>query len=297
MVRQRCLLLALLGLLVLSALPSRTRASSPRPVAIQAGHWQSQNRAAEFAWLRDSTGAEAAGVREVDLNVDIAHRIATYLRSWGIETYVLPADVPPGYQADAFVAIHADGQANRQARGYKVATYWRDWVASSTLARELTDEYGRDTGLPQDWRITANMRGYYAFQSGLYEHTITEDTPAAIIEMGFLTNRTDRGFLIRDRDLAARAIALGIARFLGARPAGGWPPPPPLPKGDIVEVLHNDVPLYDGPGTNFKRVDTVQQYARFAVTERRAGWAKLFFWTPGKAAWIQDWQTKQVTVP
>jgi hypothetical protein len=293
---RRSLLLPLALLVLLAPMAAPTHAQNPPLIAIQAGHWKSAEHPDEFFWLRTSTGATAGGVREVDLNIDIAHRIAEYLRSWGNEAYVLPATVPPGYKADAFVSIHSDGHSNTSARGYKVATYYRDWIASDTLVREIVDEYGKQTGLPQDWRITANMRGYYAFNSGLFEHTISEDTPGAIVEMGFLSNSVDRNFMITNRDLVARAVALGIARFLGARPAEGWPAPPALPRGDIVEVLHDRVPLFAEPSEGSARVDLAGRRQRFAVTERRQGWAKLFFYS-GKEAWIQDWQTRQVVVP
>ena len=294
---RRAWLLPLLVLAVAAvAVPARTHANRPPIVALQAGHWHSEEHADEFAWLRTSTGAVHAGVREVDLNVDIAHRAAEYLRSWGNEAYVLPAAVPPSYHADAFVAIHGDGNSNKEARGYKVATYWRNWVATDWLVRELEDEYGRQTGLPKDWRITDNMRGYYAFNSGLYEHTIAEDTPGAIIEMGFISNQTDRDFLLAQRDLVARAIALGIARFLGTRPATGWPAPPLIPRGDIVEVLHNNVPLFAEPNEQSERVGTGWQRQRFAVQERLGNWAKLYSYE-GKARWVQDWQTQQLVVP
>lgn len=296
MLRRTCSLLALTVLLAFAVLPPRARAAYPPLVAIQAGHWRSNELPEEFSRLRNNTGAAAGGVREVDMNVDVAHRIAEYLRAWGNEAYVLPATVPPGYRADAFVAIHADGHANRNARGFKVATYYRDWIASDMLVREIDDEYAKQTGLPRDWRVTHNMRGYYAFNSGLYEHTIAEDTPGAIVEMGFLTNAADRQFLVQNRDLVARAIALGIARFLGARPAEGWPAPPPLPRGDLVEVLHDGAPLFDGPSREFKRVDRASRKERYAVMERREGWARLFFWT-GEERWIEDFQTRQITVP
>lgn len=296
MFRRSSLLVLLVTLVVVAALPQRSRASSPPVVAIQAGHWRSHELPEEFARLRTSTGASAGGVREVDLNVDIAHRTAEYLRSWGNEAFVLPSTVPPHYRADAFVALHSDGHNNKSARGYKVATYYRDWVASDMLVRELADEYGKQTGLPKDWRITENMRGYYPFNSGLYEHTISEDTPGAILEMGFLSNATDRNFMITNRDLIARAIALGIARFLGARPVEGWPAPPPLPRGDIVEVLNDRAPLFDGPGRQFRVVDRASRRERYAVAERINGWAKLHFWN-GSARWIEDFRTRPIIVP
>lgn len=296
MFRRIVLLTTLVAIVALVSRTPSVRANNPPLIAIQAGHWRTNEQPDEFARLRNSTGSVAGGVREVDLNVDIAHRIAEYLRSWGNEAYVLPATVPPSYRADAFVALHSDGHPNKNARGFKVATYYRDWVASNVLVNEIIDEYGKQTGLPQDWRITDNMRGYYAFNSGLYEYTIAEDTPGAIVEMGFLSNDQDRKFMIENRDLVARSIALGIARFLGAKPAGGWPAPPPLPRGDIVEVLNDRTALFDGPNTQFKIVDHASRRQRYAVVERRDGFAKLFFWS-GKERWIEEFQTRQLVIP
>ncbi len=287
MVRRSLLLVGSLWL-VIAAVPAR--AFNPPVVALQAGHWQAAQHAEEFKWLRTSTGTQFRNVREVDLNVDIAHRVAEYLRSWGNTAYVLPSRIPPGYRADAFVSIHGDGHDNRAARGYKIAASHRNWSADKMLVQMLDDEYGRQTGLPRDWRITENMRSYYAFQSGLYDHTVSADTPSAILEMGFLSNATDRAFLVANRDLVARAIALGIARFLGATPPGGWPAAPSVPT-DVVEILHNRVPLYEGPGTHFRLVDRAAAQSRFAIAERRPGWAKLFLWN-GKERWVQDFRTK-----
>jgi N-acetylmuramoyl-L-alanine amidase len=295
MSRRLCLLLFVLGFVSLTAIPQQTRAFNPPLIAIQAGHWRSNELPDEFARLRNNTGASAGGVREVDLNIDIAHRVAEYLRAWGNEAYVLPATVPPAYHADAFVSIHSDGHTNQSARGFKVATYHREWVATNTLVREIEDEYGKQTGLPKDWRITENMRDYYAFNSGLYQHTIAEVTPGAIVEMGFLSNRADRRFLTSHQDLVARAIALGIARFLAARPAEGWPAPPLLP-ADKVEVLHNNVPLYNGPGKEHRLVARAYRNERYGVSERRDGWAKLFFYD-GKERWIEDFQTRPIFIP
>ncbi len=287
---------ALLLIIVAALIPAHTRAQRPPVVAIQAGHWKTEEHADEFSWLRTSTGAQAGGVREVDLNIDIAHRVAEYLRSWGNEAYVLPSKVPPSYHADAFLTIHSDGNNNTSARGFKVATYYRDWVATDSLVRELIDEYGKQTGLPEDFRITANMRGYYAFNTGLYEHTIAEDTPGAILEMGFLSNAQDRAFMIQNRDLIARATALGIARFLGTKPVTGWPEPPRIPRGDVVEVTRDNAPAFRGPATNTDRAGSVYTRQRFAVAERQPGWVRLFSYD-GDVRWLEDQYTRQIVVP
>jgi hypothetical protein len=130
----------------------------------------------------------------------------------------------------------------------------------------------------------------------LFEHTISEDTPGAIVEMGFLSNRADRAFMLANRDQVARSVALGISRFLGERPFEGWPTPPLLPRGDIVEVTRASAPLYNGPGREFRLVDRASKLQRFAVAERRDGWAKLFAYT-GEERWIADAQIRQVFVP
>ena len=163
MLRRSCVLLSLSVVVVWITSAPSAHAYNPPIIAIQAGHWRTHALPEEFARLRTSTGAVAGGVHEVDLNVDIAHRIAEYLRAWGNEAYVLPSTVPPAYRADAFVAIHSDGHVNRDARGFKAATHYRDWGASTTLVREIEDEYSKQTGLPKDWRKSDNRHGYYAF--------------------------------------------------------------------------------------------------------------------------------------
>ncbi|HZG66646.1 MAG TPA: hypothetical protein VEZ12_07870, partial [Herpetosiphonaceae bacterium] len=112
MLHRRMVLWMVMVLSVAATVPA-ARADTPPLIALQAGHWRAEEQPEDFAWLRTSTGATAGGVREVDLNVDVAHRAAEYLRSWGNEAFVLPATVPPGYRADVFVSIHADGHANR----------------------------------------------------------------------------------------------------------------------------------------------------------------------------------------
>lgn len=53
------------------------------------------------------------------MNKDVAERVATILRARGVEVDALPALVPPGYLADAFVSLHADGEIHEEAGGFK----------------------------------------------------------------------------------------------------------------------------------------------------------------------------------
>lgn len=213
----RLLLLALLPFL---AAPSAS-AHEPAPVLIrvgvQVGHWKSNELPDELKRLRGSTGANAAGISEVQVNLAIADKVAALLTSAGVAVDLLPATVPPGYQADAFVAIHADGARSPAPRGFKLATPWRASPASQQLLEAVDAEYAAATGLPRAGVVTANMRGYYAFSYRRHVHAIAKTTPAVLIETGFLTNAADRAMLVDHANQVAAGIANGIVRYLNQR--------------------------------------------------------------------------------
>lgn len=218
-------LLAAGALGVWGAASVRPDPDGPPRVGVQAGHWRAAELPDELAVFRTSTGASAGGVDEVDLNLGIARRVAALLRRRGVIVDVLPATVPPDYKADAFVSLHADGSRSSRPRGYKIATPYRESDGSRRLRDALVADYGRATRLPWDPNITPNMRGYYAFDNRSREHEIDGDTPAVIVEMGFVSNPDDRALLTRKPDLVARAIAGGILHYL--QDEGRLPPSRP----------------------------------------------------------------------
>ena len=188
---------------------------SPWRVGIQAGHWRVEELPDELRRLRSSTGASYGSFREVDANLDIARRVTAYLLAAGVQVDLLPATVPPGYRADAFVSIHADGAYRPGVRGWKMSTPWRSSEASRMLLDALIRTYPQFTGLPEDrYGTTYNMRGYYAFSPHRFRHAIYTGTPAVIIETGFVTVAADREILFGDPDATARGIASGIVRYL-----------------------------------------------------------------------------------
>ncbi len=195
-----------------------TRLPTPRRVGIQVGHWNVEDAPAEFPNLRFQFGASFDGVDEVDLNRDIAQRVAGLLRARGITVDVLPATIPPGYLADAFVSLHADGDDYREARGFKVAHGFYRGPHEDDLVQWLTDAYADATGLPWDNSVSGDMTDYYAFAWYRYEHALSPFTPAAVLEMGFLSQDDDREVLLGKQSVVARGIADGIVRFLAAKP-------------------------------------------------------------------------------
>lgn len=197
--------------------PTPRPPGTPPRVGLQIGHLRSNELPAELAHLRTSTGTYWQNIREVEVNEAIAIRVRDILVAAGVEVDLLPATVPPSYDADAFVAIHADG-STAGTRGWKVATPWRTSAASRALMEAVASTYGVITSLPEDrYGISINMRGYYAFNYRRHTHAIARTTPAIIVETGFLTNAADRTIIVDRPDLAAQGIAEGILKYLNQR--------------------------------------------------------------------------------
>lgn len=184
--------------------------ASPTPriprVGLIAGHW------------RNDSGAvcDDDGLQEVEITVSVARETARLLRERGIAVDVLPeyATELYGYEADALVSIHGDSCLDFEgATGFKVAR------ASASAIPEIEDqlvaciytEYEKATELPRhDTSVTHDMRRYHAF------YKIDPQTPAAIIEVGFLFN--DRELLTEEPERVAAGIANGVRCFLAAVP-------------------------------------------------------------------------------
>lgn len=193
---------------------------APARVGIQAGHWKNSELPAELAGLRGSTGAAGNGWREVDINLDIARRVAALLQKENIQVDLIPATVPPGYKADAFVSLHGDANSNTSLSGYKLARSRMSSIPArdDALLAAISEEYAKATGLKEHRAtITVNMTAYYSFAHPGIEHSVAPTTPSVILEMGFLTTLGDRKLLMEQPDRAAEGIAKGILKFLGAR--------------------------------------------------------------------------------
>ena len=198
----------------------RPPASVPpaRRVGIQVGHLNVEDAPAEFPSLRFQFGGSSDGVNEVDVNLAVARLVANRLTSAGLVVDLLPATIPPGYLADAFVSIHADSIDTDDASGFKIAHGFYRGPYEDELVRSLDSEYERATDMPRNSNISSDMTDYYAFAWYRYEHALAPHTPAAIIEIGYISSADDRVILLDHRDVVARGIANGILRFLAAVP-------------------------------------------------------------------------------
>jgi N-acetylmuramoyl-L-alanine amidase len=191
----------------------------PKRVGLQAGHWLTDQVPPELGRLQG--GASGGGKQEWEVNLDVAERTAALLEANSIQVDVLPATVPAHYQANAFIALHADGDTTGENSGFKVARPGFSSVPDidDRLVADIDQVYGSETNLTRDdEHVSLRMRYYYAFNSRRYCHAVAPGVPQAIVEMAYLTNASDRQYLIGDPERLAQALADSIQVFLSTLP-------------------------------------------------------------------------------
>ena len=184
-----------------SLLPTPTARPRPR-IGIVAGHYQN-----------DSGAVCDDGLREVDINLDIATRVREILIAEGYDVDLLAEkdERLQIYRALALVSIHADSCdfINNEASGFKVSPTLATARPENAnrLVACITSRYADTTGLKfHAGSITPDMTSYHAFDE------IHSDTAAAIIETGFMN--LDRQILTEQPDLIARGIANGVLCYI-----------------------------------------------------------------------------------
>ena len=160
----------------------------------------------------DSGTVCSDGLTERSVNETVAAYVQQSLVEKGYDVDILQEfdDRLTGYRASTLISIHADScdYINDLATGYKVSAPLSnphpDQAARLTAC--LRNRYGQDTGLTLHNSVTTDMTSYHAFSE------INADTPAAIIEVGFLN--LDRALLTQQPELVAKGISDGILCFL-----------------------------------------------------------------------------------
>lgn len=188
----------------------------PVRVGLQVGHLEAEEQPEELAALRASTGGHWDGVDEVDMNLLVATALADLLDRRGIEVEILPATIPPRYQADLLLSIHFDASPDEERSGYKSAHYRPARNPYEPLLKLAVDRSLLATGLADDDRnVSGNMLEYYAFNHRHYRHSVARSTPALLVELGYLSNPQDSLLLERPAVLA-QALEQGVRDYLAA---------------------------------------------------------------------------------
>lgn len=163
------------------------------------------------------------GLKEKDVNLDIALRLADLLRSEGFEvmttrdedkTVELYSRPEQANQAGVhiFVSVHSNSLPQRSSkRGTEV--YYHHEI-SRPLAEEVLKALVEITGQPDGG---VRQRGFV-----VVKYTAM---PSILVELAYLTNKEDEGLLREEsfRQLSAQAIATGILRYLEKYPPGLLP--------------------------------------------------------------------------
>lgn len=180
-------------------------------------------------------GAQHGGVKEKDINLDIALRLKSVLEAKG-STVILTRNEDrdfylPGYvkgrmakrvelnhrisiatthNADLFISIHANSFPRNNS--YGMETYYH---LQSSAGKVLAERIQTQLGLIQgDNKRLAKAGDYYIINQ--------TKMPAVIVEVGFLSNPRERKMLGNEeyRDSIAQAIGSGVEDFFNDFPFG-----------------------------------------------------------------------------
>ena len=224
---------ALVALLLL--LPTAEAARAP-VVVIDAGHDLRGNLDTEpigpgssTRKIKDGGGTRgvASGLTEAELNMRVAVRLRALLERAGVRVVmtrtrtagtsmgnIARARIANRAGAGLFLRIHADGSTDPSARGSHtlypaLRSGWTDdiYAESKRAARIVQAEMVGALGFPD--RGLQERSDFTGFNWA--------DVPVILVEMGFMTNRTDDRLLARAayQQRAAVGLCRGTLRFLG----------------------------------------------------------------------------------
>jgi N-acetylmuramoyl-L-alanine amidase len=159
-------------------------------------------------------GAMSGGLREKDINLAVALKVADLLEQRGIGVILTRqqdqfieleerANIANRRNADLFVSIHSDSNPDRSRRGYTVF-----------VARGASPEaYRAATCIGQTMAATGSDS--HGIREAEYKVLMNTSGPAVLVEMGHLSNAQD---IARLRDAGwqnrlAQAIAAGILTY------------------------------------------------------------------------------------
>jgi len=227
------LVVVLVALLLL--LPTAQGAPAP-VVVVDAGHDLRGNPDTEpigpgstTRKIKDGGGTHGvvSGLTEAELNMRVAARLGQLLERAGVRVVmtrtktagrsmgnVARARIANRARAALFLRIHADGSSDSSARGSHtlypaLRRGWTDdvYAESKRAARVVQANLVRALGFPdRGLRERSDFTGFN-----------WADVPVILVEMGFMTNRTDDRLLATEayQLRAAAGLCRGALRFLG----------------------------------------------------------------------------------
>ena len=199
---------------MLNPIPSQTeRTENPNvpkgtsgkfKVVIDAGHGGSD------------VGATRNGIYEKNITLDVAKRVEKLLKAQGYgvlmtrsdDSFVSLADrvaYSESYEPDIFVSIHVNSSTSESGKGIETHYYHQE---SLPLAQSVHSALAS--------AINTNDRGLFKSKFYVINHTTA---PALLVEIGFISNPTERGQLVTDsrKQATAKAIVEGINHYFKSK--------------------------------------------------------------------------------
>ena len=162
-------------------------------------------------------GACNGNFKEKDINLDVALILGEILNKEGFEVaYSRTTDVSVSlgervfksnrFRADVFLSIHCNAFTDTQAQGVETF-YYKTSGKGKQLAAKIQANivnkgiYSRDRGIkPGSFYVLKKTRAV-----------------AALVELGFITNRVDLEIMLRNKEEFAKVIAESIKEYLSGK--------------------------------------------------------------------------------
>ena len=176
------------------------KSTEKKKIVLDAGHGGSD------------AGAIGGGIHEKDITLDVAKRVEKLLKQKGYlvqttrddDTYVSLQDrvsISENYEPDIFVSIHVNSSVRPEITGVETHYYHQE---SMSLAQTVHSSLASAVQSPN--------RGLFKSKFYVINHTTA---PAILVEIGFISNSSEREQLISEKrkQATAKAIADGIQNY------------------------------------------------------------------------------------
>ena len=180
-------------------------------------------------------GTAGQRLQEKTITLNLTNRVARILRSYGYKVDLtrtrdatLSLDARSAYanraKADLFVSIHVNSAADRSVRGIETFCLTPEGAASSNSGKPDPRKYAGNAKNPQNFLLAYNIQRSMLAQTRTTDRgvkfarfAVLRDVrcPAALVEVGFVSNRYDEANLgsTAYQDKLARGIAAGILNY------------------------------------------------------------------------------------
>ncbi len=171
----------------------------------------------------DCGAAGAGGLKEKDVNIDIARKAEAILLSQGADVRLTRGDttfltleerawMANAAQADIFISIHCNSATNRQAQG---TSTWFYAPNGGAFDRSIRLEFAR---IMQEAMVKHSGRPNYGVREDRFVVLRETTMPSVLLETAFISNQEEEGLLATDsfRQALAEGIAAGAGNYFAS---------------------------------------------------------------------------------